>query len=153
MKKDEVPQQDSGLLGGETKGIYAINEDGKLEMAQTSGWEVESIVLQQAIDEIERITLEALDRVKKGVSSTLEFYMYAQRMDLPMLAQAVGRFQWQVKRHFKPDIFSSLKEKDLALYAEVLDISVATLKQIPDEVIQHKTSSKELSSNELSSNE
>lgn len=132
MKKDDIPQQDSGLLGGETKGIYAVNEHGKLEMAQTAGWEVESIVLQQALDEIDRVAQDALERVKKGKTSTLEFHMYAQRMDLPMLAQAVGRFQWQVKRHFKPEIFAILNESDLELYADIMDISVATLKQIPN---------------------
>lgn len=151
MKKEEVPQQDSGLLGGETKGVYATNEDGKFEMAQTAGWEVESIVLQQALDEINRIAEDALDRVKKGDSSPLEFHMYAQRMDLPMLAQAVGRFQWQVKRHFKPKIFTKLKASDLELYADVMGISVATLKNIPKDIISNNAFFTEIDSNELSS--
>ncbi len=139
MRSEDIPQEDSGLLGGETKGIYAVNENGKLEMGQTTGWEVESIVLQQALDEIDRITQDALSRVKQGHTSPLEYHMYAQRMDLPMLAQATGRFQWRVKRHFKPDIFARLSSQDLQLYADILDISITTLKEIPVESASEST--------------
>lgn len=144
MKKNEVPQDDSGLLDGETKGVYAVGENGKLEMVQTVGWDAESVVLQQALDEIDRIAQDALCRVKKGESSPLEFHMCAQRMDLSMLAQAVGRYQWRVKRHFKPDVFRGLKKSDLDLYAEVLNISVETLKKIPDDAICNDANSSEI---------
>jgi len=133
MKKKDIPQQPHSLYEGETKAIYALNEEGKLEMAQTSGWEVETDVLQQAIEEINRLAEEALVRVQKGESSPLEYHMYAQRMDLPMLAQAVGRFKWQVKKHLKPKHFNKLNEQQLNLYARVLGIDSETLKEIPDE--------------------
>ena len=133
MKKDDIPQQPHHLYEGETKAIYALNEDGKLEMAQTSGWEVETDVLQQAIDEIHRLAQEALGRVHRGDSSPLEYHMYVQRMDVPMLAQAVGRFQWQVKKHLKPKHFNKLSEQQLKLYAKVLGIDSKTLKETPDE--------------------
>ena len=133
MKKSDIPQQPHEMYQGETKAVYAVNEDGKLEMAQTSGWDVESTVLEEAVNEINRLAVEALDRVHNGESSPLEYHMYAQRMDVLMLAQAVGRFQWQVKRHFTPKIFLKLKSEQLELYAHVLGISVKTLSDVPDE--------------------
>lgn len=132
MKKKDIPQQPHHLYEGETKAIYALNENGKLEIAQTSGWEVETDVLQQAIDEIDRLTEEALIRVRKGESSPLEYHMYAQRMDLPMLSQAVGRFKWQVKKHLKPQHFNKLNAQQLKLYASVLGIDSKTLQEIPN---------------------
>lgn len=133
MKKKDIPQQAHSLYEGETKAVYAINENGKLEIAQTSGWEVETDVLQQALDEIQRQSREALQRVQQGESSPLEYHMYAQKMDLAMLAQAVGYFQWRVKKHIKPAGFSRLKHKQLSLYAQVLGIDINTLKEIPDD--------------------
>ncbi len=133
MKKEDVPQQPHHIYEGEKKAVYALNQDGKFEIAQSSGWEVESVVLEQALEEINRLAQEALIRARAGESSPLEYHMYAQRMDLPMLAQAVGRFQWRVRKHFKPGDFSNLKSSQLALYARVLGIDTATLKRLPDE--------------------
>jgi hypothetical protein len=75
---------------------------------------------------------QAYERVLAGVSSPLEYHMYANRMDLPMLAHAMGRFQWQVKRHFNPQRFAKLSEKTRQAYASVLGISVAQLNHLPD---------------------
>lgn len=133
MKKSDIPQQPHEMYQGETKAVYAVNEDGKLEMSQTLGWDVESTVLEEAVNEINRLAIEARDRVRNGQSSPLEYHMYAQRMDLPMLAQAVGRFQWQVKRHFKPKNFQKLRSDQLGLYAHVLGIDVEALSVLPDE--------------------
>ena len=133
MKKKDIPQQAHHLYAGETKAVYAINEEGKLEIAQTAGWEVEIDVLQQAIDEIDRLSADALQRVRAGESSPLEYHMYAQRMDLPMLAQAVGVFKWRVKKHLKPTGFAKLKPEQLSLYASVLGIDVETLQELPDD--------------------
>ncbi len=132
MKKEDVPQQPHRIYEGETKAVYAVNQEGKLEIAQTAGWEAESTVLELALEEIARLAEDALQRASAGETSPLEYYMYAQRMDLPMLAQAVGRFQWQVKKHFKPKYFARLKPKQLELYAKVLGIDVATLTKLPD---------------------
>ena len=133
MKKTDVPQQPHEMYEGETKAVYAINDNGKLEMSQSSGWDVESTVLEEAVNEINRLAEAALGRVRSGQSSPLEYHMYAQRMDLLMLAQAVGRFQWQVKRHFIPKNFHKLKPEQLELYAHVLDIDIEVLSVVPNE--------------------
>ncbi|HID81660.1 MAG TPA: hypothetical protein EYH06_01545 [Chromatiales bacterium] len=132
MKKNEVPQDKSHALAGETKTIYALDESGKVGATETSGWDVEDIVLDQALEELQRHAEDALVRAQAGKTSPLEFHMYKQRMDLPMLAQATGQFQWQVRRHFDPRRFAKLSAKKLNRYAEVLDLTVDVLKELPE---------------------
>jgi hypothetical protein len=132
MKIKDVPQDRADSLGGETKVIYAESDSGRIESSETSGWEVEEVVLGQALDEIKRLTLDAFNRAKQGKTSPLEFHMYHQRMDLAMLAQAVGRFQWMVKRDFSPQRFARLSSKKMANYAEVLGIDSESLSQLPE---------------------
>jgi hypothetical protein len=132
MKVKDVPQDKAGSLAGETKVIYAESDSGRIESSETSGWEVEEIVLGQALEEIKRLTLDAFARAKQGKTSPLEFYMYRQRMDLPMLAQAVGRFQWMVKRDFSPYRFARLSPEKLTRYADVLGIDRDTLTRLPE---------------------
>ena len=131
MKKQDIPQQAHQMFDGETKGIYAINEQGQYELTQTSGWQPETEVLAQALAEIERLSSDALERARQGECSPLEYHMYRQRMDLAMLAKAVGKFQWQVRRHLQPKGFSQLNTKTLDCYAQVLNISIAILKELP----------------------
>jgi hypothetical protein len=133
MKVKDIPQDHAKSLGGETKVVYAESEEGLIGQSQTSGWEVEEMVLGQALGEIRRLAQDAYRRGQQGKTSPLEFYMYQQRMDLPMLAQAVGRFQWLVKRDFSPKRFARLSNEKLAHYAQVLDIDIERLTQLPDE--------------------
>jgi hypothetical protein len=133
MKIKDIPQDNASALGGETKVIYAESDSGRIEIAQTTGWEVEEQVLDQALDEIHRLAKEAYARVAAGTTSPLEFHMYNQRMDLPMLAQAVGRFQWMVKRDFDPSRFARLSDQKLSRYADVMGLDVASLRRLPED--------------------
>jgi hypothetical protein len=51
-------------------------------------------------------------------------------MDIEILAGYTGFWQWQVKRHLKPDVFNALSEKKLQKYADVFNVSVADLKNM-----------------------
>lgn len=133
MKKEDTPTTPNNLFNGETKGVYTIDENGEYVMTQTTGWDPEITALTQALEEIDRLTDEARKRVLQGKSSPLEYHMYARRMDLPMLASAMGKFQWQVRRHFRPEIFKRLNKKTQSLYAQVLDIDEQQLLSLPDE--------------------
>ena len=133
MKKDKIPNQPHEMYEGETKGLYTVNAEGQYELSRTTGWEPETIALTQALEEIDRLTQQALNKVKQGLSSALEYHMYAQRMDLPMLAVAIGKYQWQVKRHFKPANFVKLSQQQIEEYAAVLGIDATTLKTIPND--------------------
>lgn len=85
---------------------------------------------EQAVEEFNQLTNEALDAVKRGEKSPLFYYMYRYRFDLQTLAQTTGFWQWQIKRHFKPSIFDKLSDNVLAKYAEALGVSTSTLKTI-----------------------
>lgn len=131
MRIEDVPQQPDAIYEGETKVIYAVNAEGKLTTASTSGWDAEIAALKDAIDEIDHLAQEALERSQAGLTSPLEYHMYHQRLDLSMLAQAMGKFQWQIRRHFKPSVFNRLSEQQCQAYAKVLGLDSATLKTLP----------------------
>jgi hypothetical protein len=131
MKREDVPQQADDIYEGVKKVLYATNKDGELALEQTAGWEPEIEVLKQAVDEVNRLASEALERVHAGISSPLDYHMHAQRMDLPMLAQSTGYYKWTVKRHCKPLHFARLSDAKLQNYAHTLGMSVEALSTVP----------------------
>jgi hypothetical protein len=58
--------------------------------------------------------------------------MELHKMDLGVLASYAGIWKWRVKRHFKPSVFNKLNQKTLQKYAEVFEVSVSELQQIPN---------------------
>jgi hypothetical protein len=124
MKIKEIPQDSIKTLGGEKKALYALDENGRYTTATTTGWEVEEIVLLDALADYDRKAEEARQRVLKNRTSPIEYFMYIRRMDLTTLAQAMGLFKWQVKRHLKPEIFRKLHEPVLQQYADLFRIPI-----------------------------
>lgn len=129
MLDSEVPQEGNSTLGGHRKAMYARGTDGKLHIVQSAGWEVEEIVTKQAVDDLLRLTENARQRVLAGQTSPLEYHMYRVRMDVPLLAQASGIWQWRIRRHFRPAVFAGLSASLLATYADAMGISVEQLKK------------------------
>ncbi|WP_295005803.1 hypothetical protein [uncultured Dechloromonas sp.] len=129
MLDSEVPQEGNSTLGGHRKAMYARGADGKLHIVQSAGWEVEEIVTKQAVDDLLRLTEDARQRVLAGQTSALEYHMYRVRMDVPLLAQASGIWQWRIRRHFRPAVFARLSPALLATYADAMGLSVEQLKK------------------------
>lgn len=129
MLESEVPQEGNVTLGGHRKGVYARGEDGKIQLVQSAGWEVEEIVTRQAVDDLNRMAEDARQRVLAGQTSALEYHMHKARMDLPLLSQTTGLWQWRIRRHFRPTIFAGLSPAMLARYASVMGISIEQLKK------------------------
>lgn len=127
MKLDEVPQDDNTMYCGGRKAVYALEEDGRYAIAPSSGWSVEEIATLQAVDEFRRLEREAWESFLEHRSSALEVWMYRRRMTLQTLAQCSGFWQWQVKRHLKEAVFASLSPKKMAIYCEVLDVTLDEL--------------------------
>ena len=73
----------------------------------------------------------ARERVNAGRASPLEYWMYARRMDVTLLSQTSGFWQWRVKRHLQPKGFARLSPKQLERYAQALGLSLAALEQLP----------------------
>lgn len=131
MDVNEVPQEGNRTMGGHRRVMYAKDSDGRMVIVPSRGGEVDETVTLQALDRIQEQTEEARQRVLAGKSSPLEYWMYAQRLDLPQLAQVTGYWQWRIRRHFNPQRFTKLPEKILQNYAWVMGITVDQLRRLP----------------------
>ena len=131
MKKDAVPQDNAGTYAGHKRLLYAIDKQGNYDAVQSSGWEVEEYATLTAVDEYNRLTRQALERVRNGMGSPLEYHMYHSRMDVLMLSQVTGMFQWRIQRHLRAKIFPTLKPSLLKRYADAMGISVNELTSVP----------------------
>lgn len=132
MKESDVPQDQSKSYEGHKRPLYVLDEKGVYAVASSSGWEAEVIVLDQAIEEFNRLAEVALQHVKDGSSSPIEYHMYSHRMDLSILAQSTGFFKWQVKRHMRPEIFTRLSAKKRQRYLNAFGINETQLVAIPE---------------------
>jgi hypothetical protein len=133
MDIDAVPQDNSSTYASNKKAIYAKDADGHVKVVGSSGWEAEETVTKQALYDLQEMAKEAYCEVKKGVKSPLYYHMYAMRMDEQLLSDATGFFKWTMKRDFQPSVFARIKEKRLAIYAEVMGKTSEELKLLPEE--------------------
>jgi len=128
MKKENVPQ-DMGALGKITKEVcYATDSNGKYVTELSSGWDIKSGALDVAWKDVEERVAKAKQKVLDGEASPLLFFMEYRLMDIEILAGYSGFWQWQVKRHLKPDVFKKLADKRLQKYADAFNVKVEDLK-------------------------
>ncbi len=134
MKESEVPQDKSNLESASFRELcYAVDENGEYTTANSSGWDPKTIALNNAIEDIKERIEKAKKMVFNNQTSPIEYYMEVHKMDVPILASYMGLWQWRVKRHFKPAVFSKLSQKILSKYAEVFSISIEQLQDINKE--------------------
>lgn len=133
MRFDEVPQDDSRIYAGHKKVLYAQDAAGNYVTVQSSGWVVEEAATCDAVAEYQNLAEQARLQVRAKNQSPLLYHMYRSRMDLPLLAQVSGLWQWRIKRHFKPRHFARLTSAQLQRYADIFDIPVAELKTVPEQ--------------------
>jgi hypothetical protein len=130
MQLDEVPQD--GLNYKERdklrKLMYAVDKDGHYTGIPSVGWEAENAATMGAWDEVAEVLKETEAAVKAGKLSPIAFFMQRSLMDVALLAKYVGKWQWTVKRHMKPQHFAKLSDSTLAAYARVFNITAEELK-------------------------
>ena len=131
MDLDSVPQEGNATLGGHRKAMYAKDANGRMVIAPSAGWEAEEIVTSHAVESLHQQAEQARERVKAGTSSPLEYWMYERRMDVPLLSQTSGFWQWRVKRHLQPAHFVKLSLKQLVRYSSALGVTPADLRKLP----------------------
>ncbi len=131
MEKAAVPQDASPTYGGLRKLLYAVDERGQYTGVPSSGWEVESFSTELAVAELERQREEALQRARAGITSALEYHMFARRMDFDTLAAVSGVWRWRLRRHLRPAVFARLPDRVLRRYADAMGIAVADLRTLP----------------------
>ena len=129
MNVNEVPQDPRDLKhdGKIRKLMYAVGKDGKYTGVNSEGWEAENFVLKQAWDDIDEKLLETETKVRNGELSPIVYFMQKNLMDTALLASYVGKWQWQVTRHFQPGVFKKLSPTALAKYAQVFNITTEEL--------------------------
>ncbi|MBS0342574.1 MAG: hypothetical protein JSS56_18815 [Proteobacteria bacterium] len=131
MDLDAVPQEGNATLAGHRKLMYARAADGRVVGVASAGWEAEEIVTLHAVDAIDAQADAALQRARQGLASPLEYWMHKRRMDVPLLAQTTGLWQWRVRRHLRPATFSQLSAALLARYAQALGLTESELRSLP----------------------
>jgi hypothetical protein len=130
MRKENVPQ-DLSALGKLTKEVcYATDESGNYVTQLSSGWDVKIIALDVAWDDIKERVAKARQQVQNGEASPILFFMEYRLMDLKLLADYTGLWQWQIKRHLKPDVFNSLSDSKLQKYADAFNTTIDDLKTL-----------------------
>jgi hypothetical protein len=127
VKIDEVPQDHSSTYGGHRKLVYAVNQLGHYQPAQSDGWEAESYATQTALAELEALEQAAFKAWQAGQASPLECLMHRYRMDLPALAQVTGLWQWRIRRHFRLPVYRRLRPSVLQRYADAFGLPLAEL--------------------------
>lgn len=124
MPQDSLEYKDRDKL---KKLVYAVGKDGKYTGVGSAGWEAENAATKQAWDAIEEELAETEQQVKAGKMSPIAWFMQKKLMDLPLLASYAGKWQWQVKRHMKPEVFAKLSRDMLQKYASIFEITVEEL--------------------------
>ncbi|MBS5742966.1 MAG: hypothetical protein KHW43_05635, partial [Neisseria sp.] len=84
---------------------------------------------EMAVCELDAQTQAAREAVEKGEYSPLYYHMFRCRYDETGLAMAAGVWKWQLRRHFRPEVFAKLPAKTLQKYADACQISIDNLKQ------------------------
>ena len=131
MDIDAVPQEGNRTLGNHRKALYAKDSNGRMVIVPSRGSEVDETVTLQAVDRMNMFAETARARVAANQSSPLEYWMWAKRMDVALLSQITGMWQWRIRRHFHPAIFERLSPKLARRYAEALGLGIDQLKKLP----------------------
>ncbi len=131
MRVKDIPQ-DPSILEGHQRACYARDESGRYVIGTSSGWEVERIANQHAVDEINAGIAQVLADVRAGKASVLAYHMARYHMSPGLLAANTGIWSLRIRRHMRPHIFARLPEAILLRYADAFRIDLATLVKVPD---------------------
>ena len=128
MKLGEVPQdQEGSKYGGHQKLLYAVDEQGHYQEAQSVGWDAENYATDLALQELAQQARQAHANWQAGHASVLPYLMYRYRMDELALAQCTGLWRWRIRRHFRQNVFARLSVKVLARYAQAFSLPLEQL--------------------------
>ncbi len=129
MKIKDIPQDESALKDFTNELCYAKNENGNYTTAKSKGWNVKKEALDATWNDIENQKKEALEAIKLGIESPINYYMIKSLMDLQILSDYTGFWKITIKRHFKPSVFDKLSKARLEKYASVFKVSIEKLKK------------------------
>lgn len=128
MKKEEIPQDDGALNKLTKEVVYAVDSSGKYSTELSTGWEVKSIALDLAWEDIQKRIETARQKVLNNEASPVLYFLELRLMDVGILSSYTGFWKWTIKKHLNPDAFKRLSEKKLQQYADAFNVSVEELK-------------------------
>ena len=131
MKKKDTPQ-DFGMYENEVAITYASDELGTLEPTLSHGWHVTNTANALFHESLRKQRRAILERIKQGECSVLAYHMAAAKMDVDLLSRYSEFSRKTVKKHLLPKTWAKLSDKYLTVYAELFDLTLDTLKVIPD---------------------
>ena len=131
MDISDVPPEGNRTLGPHRKALYAKDENGRLVLVASRGSELDEAVTLQAVDRLHGLAEAARARCLAGQTAPLEVWMWTRRMDVPLLAQSTGLWQWRIRRHLRPAIFARLSATLLQRYADALGLQPEQLQHLP----------------------
>ncbi|HNZ42641.1 MAG TPA: hypothetical protein PLI16_09990 [Bacteroidales bacterium] len=125
MDKDQVPQDKNHYLDKNFKTVvYALDPDGKYTKVPSLGWEPEHFAQKQAWDSV----AEDIEIIKKNVIagnvSPIAYFIEKYHFSLRRLSHLTGFSKRQIKKHFRPEVFSALHSTDLGMYARAFQVPV-----------------------------
>lgn len=128
MKVNDVPQDGKRMLKT-TLVHYAVDDEGKFEKVPSTGWDPGYYAGANLQEEFRELAEEAKVRIKKNLSSPLEYFMYCASLDPDGLSQFSEIPRRKVKKHLTPEGFEKLGDDILARYAHVMHTDVETIKK------------------------
>jgi hypothetical protein len=134
MRIDDVPQ-DKGMIDNDNlrEICYAVDTEGRYVLAPSVGWEPKNIANSQAWELIRESVSDIRSKVKAGKLSPLAYHMARNQMNVGLLAKYVRYSRLRVWSHLKPAGFRRLTPDILSRYAEIFDMEVDALQQVPDD--------------------
>lgn len=133
MRKIDVPQ-DAGPFNGLRGLSYAVDGNGKYVQAATRGWTPCNLANELARDRLDEQLVELLAEIRAGKLSPLAYHMARSKMDAWLLAKYAGLSQKKIKRHLAADGFATIGADEMARYADLFDITVEELCNVPEQV-------------------
>ncbi len=131
MKIENIPQDIGGLANANMKELcYGVDKDGNYTTKLSNGWNVKTLALNKSLELIDERVADLKQQCLAGKISPIPYYMELNRMDLMVLSGYMNKWQWVIKRHFKPSVFKKLSNATLLKYAETFKIDVNQLKDI-----------------------
>ncbi len=133
MRKEDVPQDDAGVIAGNTWFTYAQDADGRFDLVPSVGWEPLNAAILEWWQHRDREAEALAVRVHAGELSPIAYWMYLLQMDEAILAPLVGVGRWRVRRHRRARVFAKLEPELIERYARAFRIDPAQLTDFPAE--------------------
>ena len=127
MKIDDIPQDNSASYHGHRKVIYGTRDGTTKRPPATVGRTKPTPPKWRCSNSMPKRRPRA--KPSKDEYSPLYYHMFRCRYDETGLAMAAGVWKWQLRRHFRPEVFAKLPAKTLQKYADACQISIDDLKQ------------------------